>query len=172
MAAVFLSDIYKDDPSITWNVLISSLHKGSGFIDGVVLSRQIKSHNVVIDPLLFDFRHIIDLLRRLDAVPYGFKIFYRCLRETQVICRGHQKLADDIEREAKRSECNKKALLGALQRACTTPSHIFGSGLFLSEVSLPSQVNVWSPVYHATGKADSYCQHAIEFCFTREIYYG
>ena len=112
MTEIFLLEI--DDPYITWDVLLSSLLEDRGSMDSHVLHRQFQIHNIDSNVLFWsprprfycgrDIHDMLFLFDELRDIPNGFQIFYRCLRETQDICRGHQILADDIEMGARKSE--------------------------------------------------------------------
>ena len=109
MTEIFLLEIIEesdDDPCITRDVLLSCL-ESRGYIDCFILRRQFQIHNIdsnVFPRRRHDIHDMIFLFDELHDIPNGFQIFYRCLRETQDICRGHRIFADDIEREARQSE--------------------------------------------------------------------
>ena len=100
-----------DDPCITKDVWITCLLESRDYIIGRRVLRQFESHNINTDMFFrlprrrfYCGRDMLFLYDELHDIPNGFQIFYRCLRETQDICRGHQILADDLEREARKSE--------------------------------------------------------------------
>ena len=124
---IFLLEIIEesdDDPCITRDVLLSCL-QSRGYIDCFILRRQFQIHNIDSNVFLWSPRRriycghdMIFLFRELRDIPNGFQIFYRCLRETQDICRGHRILAVNLERNARKSEWEViKALVIFFRRA-------------------------------------------------------